>query len=52
MANRGLISAAAVFGCAAAVLAAEPEFPVISAPRAITSGPHDHFLANYFAINA
>ena len=52
MANRGLISAAAVFGCAAAVLAAEPEFPEISAPRAITSGPHDHFLANYFAINA
>ena len=52
MANRGLISAVAVFGCAAAVLAAEPEFLVVSAPRAITSGPHDHFLANYFAINA
>ncbi len=29
-----------------------PDFPVLSAPRAITSGPHDHFLANYFAINA
>ena len=29
-----------------------PEFPEFSAPRAITSGPHDHFFANYFAINA
>ena len=27
-------------------------FPVFSAPRAITTGPHDHFLANYFGINA
>jgi len=27
-------------------------FPDLSAPRAVTSGPHDHFLANYFAINA
>lgn len=27
-------------------------FPDMSAPRAVTSGPHDHFLANYFAINA
>jgi hypothetical protein len=27
-------------------------FPEFSAPRAITKGPHDHFLANYFAINA
>ena len=27
-------------------------FPELSAPRAVTSGPHDHFLANYFAINA
>jgi len=32
--------------------AAELPFPVISAPRAITSGPHEHLLANYFAINA
>ena len=23
-------------------------FPELSAPRAITQGPHDHFLANYF----
>ena len=27
-------------------------FPDFSAPRAITTGPHDHFFANYFAINA
>ena len=27
-------------------------FPEFSAPRAVTAGPHDHFLANYFAINA
>ena len=27
-------------------------FPDMSAPRAVTTGPHDHFLANYFAINA
>ena len=27
-------------------------FPELSAPRAVTQGPHDHFLANYFAINA
>lgn len=27
-------------------------FPKLSTPRALTSGPHDHFLANYFAINS
>ena len=27
-------------------------FPEFSAPRAITSGPHDHFFASYFAINS
>ena len=27
-------------------------FPKLSAPRAVTQGPHDHFLANYFGINA
>ena len=27
-------------------------FPEMSPPRAVTSGPHDHLLANYFAINA
>jgi len=27
-------------------------FPEFSAPRAVTGGPHDHFLANYFGISA
>ena len=27
-------------------------FPEFSKPRALTSGPHDHFFANYFGINA
>ena len=27
-------------------------FPKLSQPRAITKGPHDHLLANYFGINA
>ena len=29
-----------------------PEFPEVGEPYAVTSGPHDHFLANYFGINA
>ena len=34
-------------------LQAEPApFPVWSAPRAITAGPHEHLLASYFAINS
>ena len=36
---------------AKAVDAVKP-FPEFSAARAITTGPHDHFLANYFGINA
>ena len=36
---------------AGAAVALEP-FPEVSAPRAVTSGPHEHFLANYFGINA
>ena len=27
-------------------------FPALSKPRAITQGPHDHFFANYAAVNA
>lgn len=27
-------------------------FPEFSAPRAVTRGPHEHLLANYFGINA
>ena len=29
-----------------------PDFPKVGKARAITRGPKDHFLANYFAINA
>ena len=32
--------------------AAETLFPVISAPRALTTGPHEHLIANYFALDA
>ena len=28
------------------------KFPTWSAPRAVTSGPHEHFLASYFAIDS
>ena len=43
-----------VFACAAAAQESIPlaPFPELSAPRAVTQGPHDHFLANYFGINA
>ena len=27
-------------------------FPAFSMPRAVTRGPHEHLLANYFGINA
>ena len=29
-----------------------PPFPSFSVPRAVTRGPHEHLLANYFGINA
>lgn len=29
-----------------------PDFPEVGEPYAVTSGPHDHFLANYFGLNA
>ena len=38
--------------CPAKAASALPPFPEFSAVRAITKGPHDHFLANYFGINA
>jgi len=43
-----------VFACAAAAQESIPlaPFPELSVPRAVTQGPHDHFLANYFGINA
>lgn len=28
------------------------KFPTWSAPRAVTSGPHEHFLTSYFAIDS
>ncbi len=28
------------------------DFPKLSRPRAVTRGPRDHFLANYFGIDA
>ena len=33
------------------VIALKP-FPKLAEPRAVTGGPHDHLLANYFGINA
>ena len=51
MANAILVLFAAV-ATALAAGAGDAPFPAISAPRAITSGPHEHLLANYFAINA
>ncbi|MBR4651886.1 MAG: hypothetical protein IKO72_00865 [Kiritimatiellae bacterium] len=41
------VSFAAASLCAATL----PPFPSFSPPRAVTGGEHDHFLANYFAIN-
>lgn len=49
-----LLAIVAMFGgktVAAETIELTP-FPEFSAPRAVTAGPHDHFLANYFAINA
>ncbi len=46
---------AAALLCALGVnarLAAERPFPEFSSARALTSGPKEHFFANYFAINA
>ncbi|HRR33308.1 MAG TPA: hypothetical protein P5026_04365 [Kiritimatiellia bacterium] len=41
-----------VVGTVMAGLALGQDFPVFSAPRAITSGPKDHLFASYYAINA
>ena len=46
------VALAAVLSSAAQESIPLAPFPDMSAPRAVTSGPHDHFLANYFAINA
>ena len=34
------------------IIAALAAFPTWSEPRAVTSGPHEHFLASYFAIDS
>ena len=34
------------------LLAALAAFPEWSEPRAVTHGPHEHFLASYFAIDS
>ena len=40
--------------CASVACASQADapFPALSRPQALTSGPHEHLLANYFAINA
>ena len=44
-----ILSAAALSGCCGRSTDSFPEF---SEPYAITSGPHEHLLASYFAINS
>ena len=55
MTNRMIAVAglALLAGCAGTEkCACRQPFPEFSAPRAITQGPHDHFFASYFGINA
>ncbi len=55
MYNNIIRTAALVAVCAAALSCgrkAPAPFPEVSEPYAITSGPHEHLLANYFGINA
>ena len=48
-----IITAAVAVASVCACLGADIKpFPEFSKPRAVTQGPYDHFLANYFAINA
>ena len=44
--------AAVALCCVACRTSGPAPFPEISEPVAVTSGPHDHFLASYFAINS
>ena len=46
------VAFAASLSCAAQESIPLAPFPEFSSPRAITSGPHDHFFASYFAINS
>ena len=45
-----MVAAGLVAGCAVAAELAP--FPKWSEARAVTSGPHEHFLASYFAIDS
>ena len=50
---RGALAAYAKAVLGADAARAEPApFPAWSEPRAVTSGPHEHFLASYFAIDS
>lgn len=44
--------AAVAFAAAASCNGGLTPFPEVSEPVAVTSGPHDHFFASYFAINS
>ena len=49
--SMAILSAAMCAALSLTALAVTP-FPKVSEPRALTSGPHDHLLANYFALDA
>ena len=48
----GMLSVAGVCGAAGSETRPLKPFPEFAKARAVTAGPHDHFFANYFAINA
>ena len=48
----GMLSVAGVCGAAGSETQRLKPFPEFAKARAVTTGPHDHFFANYFAINA
>lgn len=52
MMKRMIVACASMVALAAVAETGLAPFPEFSAPRAITKGPHDHFLASYFAINS
>ena len=52
MVIKPILATILVQGAAFAAPCSPVPFPELSAPRAVTSGPREHFLANYFGINA
>ena len=48
----GMLSVVGVCGAAGSETRRLKPFPEFAKARAVTAGPHDHFFANYFAINA